>query len=229
MAAGVASQDGSQVGKDQTNMERKQSPEICTTESSTMVLMDSQGINNEVFKNSLVQSMAGATDGGGHITSIEHLQHLNNLVQSSKDAVPSWPIQGPNCASHVVEQVSSLASILSRVMPKQIESIEAEQFTDIRAQWEDIFDALEEERLKLPKIKTNRSRKSGVTTRTNSPRDSGGVKRIAEQLKSSSILRATNLDKAPCADKDKAFEDATLAKGRPYWSKIHQQKQAIVF
>jgi len=138
-------------------------------------------------------------------------QATAEVNEQHNSVAPSSNLANPDC---VVDQVSSLACVLSRVTPKQME---AEQ---LQARWEEIFDALEKERLGLPKIKTG-GRKIGVTTRINSPRDSGGVKRIAEQLKSS-----TKLDKAKGKD---APEEATVTKGRPHWSKIQQQKQAVVF
>lgn len=111
-------------------------------------------------------------------------------------------------ADCVMDQVSSLACVLSKKM-------EAERL-------QEIFDALEKERLELPKIRTDCRNKIGATTRTNSPRDSGGVKRIAEQLKMGS-----KQDKSK--EENDVVEGGTITKGRPHWNRIQQQKQAVVF
>lgn len=146
-------------------------------------------------------------------------EHSEPMTKSQEDAALSMDL---DCAC-VMTQVSNLASVLSRVIPKQMESMDAAQ---LRARWKELIDALEKERLGLPKIKTSStSRKMGVTTRPNSPRDSGGVKRIAEQMKST--LRAANQDQVGNAQKEKdiiALEDVS----RPLWSKV-EQKQDVVF
>jgi len=227
VAAGVACQDDSQVAEEQIIGKPKQSSES----SSDVALIETQGN----FKIDLCEdSMAG--DGGGK----EHLERSPKVLDNwsrPETVIGHIPLRqtklGPSnlgacdCGSSsslqtaihqataevneqqnsdcVVNPVSSLACILSRVTLKQME---AEQ---LQARWEEIFYALEQERLWLPKIKTG-GRKIGVTTRTNSPRDSGCVKRIAEQLKSS-----TKLDKTKGKD---APEEATVTKGRPHWSKI---------
>jgi len=117
-------------------------------------------------------------------------------------------------SSSVVTQMSNLASVLSRVIPKQMESMDAAQ---LRARWAELIDALEKERLGLPKIKTS-SRKMGVT---GSPRDSGGVKRIAEQMKSAHHEQQNDKDGI-------APEDVPVTRARPLWSKV-EQKQEVVF
>ncbi|KAG0624112.1 hypothetical protein M758_3G225200 [Ceratodon purpureus] len=178
-----------------------------------------------IFQDSLSQAME--QNKGDDIAFKEHSEHMNKLAFLTKecdahdDAAPS---RVPDCSDpSVVDQVSNLASVLSRVMPKQMKRMDAEQ---LRVQWEELIDALEKERLELPKIKTG-GLKSGVMTRTNSPRDSGCVKRIAEQMKSS---RATKLDEVGKSQKEKdiALEDAAMRKGRLYWTKV-EQKEEVVF
>lgn len=121
-------------------------------------------------------------------------------------------------STSVVAQVSNLATVLSRVIPKQMESMDAAQ---LRARWAELIDALEKERLGLPKIKTS-SRRMG----TGSPRDSGGVKRIAEQIKS-----AHQPEQGASSQKEKdlmAPEDISMSRARPLWRKV-ERKQEVVF
>jgi len=150
VAAGVACQDDTQVAEEQSIKKPKQSPES----SSAMALKETQGLQEKEFENSIVFEDSFPT--AMHQATGEGDEH--------KAVAPFSKLADPDC---VVEHVSSLPCILSRVMPKQME---AEQ---LQARWEEIFDALEKERLGLPKIKTG-GRKIGVTTRTNSPRDSKG-------------------------------------------------------
>ena len=151
---------------------------------------------------------------------------LQSIAHDTADNIApdnAAPSRAPFC-SHpsVVAQVSNLASVLSRVMPKQMKSIDAEQ---LRARWEEFIDALEKERLGLPKIKTG-GREPGAMTRAYSPRDSGCVKRIAEQMKS---LRAAKLEKVGNPPKDKyiALEDAALPKRKLYWNEVEQNQQVV--
>lgn len=226
MAAGKPCQDDTQVAEDQT---AKQSPK---SQPSAMALMETQEIPFEDSKlehyspkqlrpktvsghNPLLQTQSGPSNlgdlrsnGGNDSGPCSCSPAAVHHVAMKAIIGEGYEQQNAAAAPCVVDPVSSLACILSKQM-------EAEQL-------QEIFDALEKERLELPKIKTG-CRKMGVMTRTNSPRDSGGVKRIAEQLKSSSC---TKQDKAKEMD---AVEGATLTKGRPHWSKIQQQKQAIVF
>lgn len=178
----------------------------------------------KLFEDSLLQSAeqeeAHSLAIKGHSENTYNLAFMTNLHCDEGIPPPSNP------ESSIVDQVSSLASVLSRVMPKQMDSMEAEQ---LRARWEELIDALEKERLGLPKIKTG-GRKIGVTTRTNSPRDSGSVKRIAEQMKSFGAT-TLNLEKEGVSiiqkEKD-GLEDVGISKERAHWNKV-EQKQAVVF
>ena len=223
VAAGAASRN-TEAAEEQPIRKPKESPK-----NRTRNMVDSRESETQEMKtllqDSLLQSMAqGKAD---NIALKEHSEHMNKLAFLSKacnahnDAASS---RAPDCSSpSVVDQVSNLASVLSRAMPKQMERMDAEQ---LRARWEELIDALEKERLGLPKIKTG-GRKSGGMTRTNSPRDSGCVKRIAEQMKS---LRAAKVDKVGKSQKEKdiVLEDAAMRKGRLYWNKV-EQKQEVVF
>lgn len=155
------------------------------------------------IKTRLSNPESSQSDGGPSSTSsvLMHQVAMKPIEEGSEQS----NVAAPDC---VMDQVSSLACVLSKKM-------EAEQL-------QEIFDALEKERLELPKIRTDCRNKVGVTTRTNSPRDSGGVKRIAEQLKMGS-----KQDKAK--EENDVVEGGTITKGRPLWNRIQQQKQAVVF
>lgn len=221
VAAGAVCHNA-QAAEEQPIWKPKESPKHPTCDMVDCRESETQEMKT-LFQDSLLQSMA--QDKADNIEFKGHSVHMNKLAfltsecNAHDDAAPS---RVPDCSNpSVVDQVSNLASVLSRVIPRQMENMDAEQ---LRARWEELIDALEKERLGLPKIKTG-GRKAGV--RTNSPRDSGCVKRIAEQMKS---LRAAKLDKVGKNQKEKdiALDDSTVRKGRSYWNKV-EQKQEVVF
>ncbi|XP_024363562.1 uncharacterized protein [Physcomitrium patens] len=234
---GGASHNTEGANEDQVIREPVEPPETCCWDTVNRRDVKFSGFQNfpsattlaearemKLFEDSLLQSAeqeeAHSLAIKGHSENTYNLAFMTNLHCDEGIPPPSNP------ESSIVDQVSSLASVLSRVMPKQMDSMEAEQ---LRARWEELIDALEKERLGLPKIKTG-GRKIGVTTRTNSPRDSGSVKRIAEQMKSFGAT-TLNLEKEGVSiiqkEKD-GLEDVGISKERAHWNKV-EQKQAVVF
>lgn len=146
----------------------------------------------------------------------ESRSSLTTLPTSKRaETVTACPPVGLNPLKSPISTLSM--GPVSLDLTRKVEDLKA----SVRARWEELTDALEKERLGLPKIRTGSSSDAAAMLST-SPRDSGCVKRIAQQVKAMECLEGPAL-----LENHEMGNVEELNKWQHWWN--IQQKPAVVF